>query len=167
MLFFLSTPEYNTTQSNTTKVRVHLRNGIAEVFDKHQDLMGKVENNRIEIETNFENKLEKLSFVLQDAVFVVSNKGLDGSSEIKDTSIYVYAKRAQEINKNTSIEELSKQYEKKKTDLDKEFEKLGLSSEKGVVITTAAKPLNSKILLLKQEVEFLRKTLIIIKEIKS
>jgi len=166
MFFFLSTPEYNTVQFNTTKVRVHLRNGIAEVFDKHQDLMGKVENNRIEIETNFENKLEKFSFILQDAVFIVSNKGLDGASEIKETSIYVYAKRVQEITKNTSIEELSKQYEKKKADLDKEFEKVGLSDVKGSVITVS-KALNSKLLLLQQEVEFLRKSLIIIKDLKS
>ena len=84
MFFFLSTPEYTTTQFNTTKVRVHLRNGIAEVFDKHQDLMGKVENNRIEIETNFENKLEKFSFILQDAVFVVStNMWAHGNVEMQ------------------------------------------------------------------------------------
>lgn len=166
MFFFLSTPEYITTQFNTTKVRVHLRNGIAEVFDKHQDLMGKVENNRIEIETNFENKLEKFSFILQDAVFVVSTKGLDAASDIKETSVYVYAKRVQEINKNTSIEQLSKEYEKKTAILDKEFEKLGSSYEKGVVIS-AAKPLNSKIMLLQQEVKFLAKALIIIKDIKS
>jgi len=59
MLFLLATPEYNNLQSNTTKVRVHLRNGVAEVFDQHQDLMGKVDNNIIEIETNFENRIEK------------------------------------------------------------------------------------------------------------
>ena len=125
-----------------------------------------IENNRIEIETNFENKLEKFSFILQDAVFIVSNKGLDGASENKETSIYVYAKRVQEITKNTSIEELSKQYEKKKADLDKEFEKVGLSDVKGAVITVS-KALNSKLLLLQQEVEFLRKSLIIIKDLKS
>jgi hypothetical protein len=76
MLFLLATPEYNNIQSNTTKVKVHLRNGVAEILEQHQDLMGKVENNLLEIETNFENRLEKLLFVLQDAVFVVSNKGL-------------------------------------------------------------------------------------------
>jgi hypothetical protein len=40
MLFSLATPEYNNLQSNTTKVKVHLRN-VAEIFDQHQDLMGK------------------------------------------------------------------------------------------------------------------------------
>ena len=74
MLFLLATPEYNNVQSNTTKVRVHLRSGIAEIFEQHQDLMGKIDNNIVEIETNFENKLEKIWFVLQDAVFIVSNQ---------------------------------------------------------------------------------------------
>lgn len=60
MLFLLATPEYSNLQSNTTKVKVHLRSGVAEIFEQHQDLMGKVENNIIEIETNFENKFEKV-----------------------------------------------------------------------------------------------------------
>ena len=77
MLFLLNTPEYTNVQSNTTKVKVHLKNGVAEILDQHQDLMGRVENNIVEIETNFENKTEKNLFVLQDAVFIVSTKGLD------------------------------------------------------------------------------------------
>ena len=83
MLFLLATPEYNNIQSNTTKVRVHLRNGVAEIFDQHQDLMGKIDNNILEVETNFENKVEKLLFVLQDGVFIVSNQGLDVNSDNK------------------------------------------------------------------------------------
>jgi hypothetical protein len=63
----------------------------AEIFDQHQDLMGKVDNNLIEIETNFE-KDRKILFVLQDAVFIVSNKGLDATAENKGTGVYVYAK---------------------------------------------------------------------------
>jgi hypothetical protein len=65
MLFLLATPEYSNLQSNTTKVKVHLRSGVAEIFEQHQDLMGKVENNIIEIETNFENKFEKSLFILR------------------------------------------------------------------------------------------------------
>ena len=57
MLFLLSTPEYTNAQSNTTKVKVHLRNGVAEVFNLHQDLMGRVDNDIVEIETNFENRI--------------------------------------------------------------------------------------------------------------
>ena len=159
MLFLLETSEYNNVQLNTTKVRVHLRNGVAEIFNQHQDLMGKVENNLVEIETNFENKIEKFSFILQDAVFIVSNQGLEGTLDYKGTGVYVYAKKVREVTSNLSIDEISKQYEQKKGELDTQLEKLSETQDN--------KALNSKILLLKEDVEFLRRSLAIIKDIKG
>jgi pyridoxine 5'-phosphate synthase PdxJ len=160
MLFLLATPEYNNVQSNTTKVRVHLRNGVAEVFDQHQDLMGKVDNNIVEIETKFENKVEKLLFVLQDAVFIVSNKGLDLNSENNETGVYVYAKKVKEITSSLSVDSVSKEYEQKKSDLEAENLKLGTNE-------TADKAINSKIFMLKDEVEFLEKVVTVVKDLKS
>jgi hypothetical protein len=160
MLFLLATPEYTNVQSNTTKVRVHLRNGVAEVFDQHEDLMGKVENNLLEVETNFENKVEKLLFILQDAVFIVSNKGLESNIESKGTGIYVYAKRVREINSTTSLDEIAKQYDQKYSELEKATTKA--EEEKDNSIKT-----NSKIFLLKEEVEFLKRTLVIVKDLKK
>ena len=159
MLFLLSTSEYNNVQLNTTKVRVHLRNGVAEIFNQHQDLMGKVENNLVEIETNFENKIERFSFILQDAVFIVSNQGLEGTLDYKGTGVYVYAKKVREVTSNLSIDEISKQYEQRKAELDIQMEKLSETKDN--------KALNSKILLLKEDVEFLRRSLTIIKDIKG
>jgi hypothetical protein len=160
MLFLLATPEYSNLQSNTTKVKVHLRSGVAEIFEQHQDLMGKVENNIIEIETNFENKFEKSLFILQDAVFVVSNQGLDTSAETKGTGVYVYAKKVKEINSSISIDEVTKQYEQKIVELETENQKLATADGNEKVI-------NSKIFLLKDEVEFLKKVVTIVKEFKS
>ena len=160
MLFLLATPEYNNIQSNTTKVRVHLRNGVAEIFDQHQDLMGKIDNNILEVETNFENKVEKLLFVLQDAVFIVSNQGLDSSADEKGTGIYVYAKKVKEITSSLSIEEVAKEYEDKKTSLERENQKLGIDEE-------SDKAINSKIFVLKDEVEFLEKVVTVVKDLKS
>jgi F0F1-type ATP synthase epsilon subunit len=159
MLFLLATSEYNNVQLNTTKVRVHLRNGVAEIFNQHQDLMGKVENNLVEIETNFENKIERFSFILQDAVFIVSNQGLEGTLDYKGTGVYVYAKKVREVTSNLSIDEISKQYEQRKAELDTQMEKLSETKDN--------KALNSKILLLKEDVEFLRRSLTIIKDIKG
>jgi len=159
MLFLLATSEYNNVQLNTTKVRVHLRNGVAEIFNQHQDLMGKVENNLVEIETNFENKIERFSFILQDAVFIVSNQGLEGTLDYKGTGVYVYAKKVREVTSNLSIDEISKQYEQKKAELESQLEKLSETQDN--------KALNSKILLLKEDVEFLRRSLAIIKDIKG
>ena len=159
MLFLLATPEYNNIQSNTTKVKVHLRNGVAEILDQHQDLMGKVENNLLEIETNFENRIEKLLFVLQDAVFIVSNKGLETNVDSKGTGVYVYAKRVREITSSTSVDEIVKQYDQKNSDLEKEVAKLETETNKAKA--------NSRIFLLKEEVEFLKKVVTIIKGLKS
>jgi hypothetical protein len=160
MLFLLATPEYNNVQSNTTKVKVHLRNGVAEIFDQHRDLMGKVDNNPIEIETNFENRLEKILFVLQDAVFIVSNKGLDATAENKGTGVYVYAKRVREITPTLSLEEISKQYDAKKEELEAETLKLAGEGSSGNRI-------NSKHFLLKEEVDFLKKVRAVVKNLKS
>ena len=159
MLFLLATPEYSNLQSNTTKVKVHLRSGVAEIFEQHQDLMGKVENNIIEIETNFENKFEKSLFILQDAVFVVSNQGLDTTAETKGTGVYVYAKKVKEITSTISVDEVTKQYEQKVAELDVENQKLSGDANDKVI--------NSKIFLLKDEVEFLKKVVTIVKEFKS
>jgi len=160
MLFLLATPEYNNVQSNTTKVRVHLRNGVAEIFEQHQDLMGKVDNNIIEIETNFENRLEKVLFVLQDAVFIVSNQGLDATAETKGTGVYVYAKRVKEITPTISLEEISKQYEQKNSDLEAENQKLNATDP-------SDKAINAKIFVLKDELDFLKKVITVVKELKS
>jgi hypothetical protein len=160
MLFLLATPEYSNLQSNTTKVKVHLRSGVAEIFEQHQDLMGKVENNIIEIETNFENKFEKSLFILQDAVFVVSNQGLDTTAETKGTGVYVYAKKVKEITSSISVDEVTKQYDQKLTELETENQKLAAGGGNEKVI-------NSRIFLLKDEVEFLKKVVTIVKEFKA
>ena len=158
MLFLLATPEYNNIQSNTTKVRVHLRSGIAEVFEQHQDLMGKIDNNLIEIETNFENRLEKSLFVLQDAVFIVSNQKTNSTPsafENQGTGVYVYAKRAKEINSNISLDEVTKQYDQKISALE-------------LVKQDSDNPVNnSKTILLTEEVDFLKKVISVVKEMKS
>ncbi len=162
MLFLLATPEYNNSQSNTTKVKVHLRSGVAEILENHQDLMGKVENNIVEIESNFENKIEKSLFVLQDAVFVVSNQGLDKTADNKGTGVYVYAKRAKEINSSLSLEELLKQVESKNQQLEIERQKIASGS-----LDASNKVVSSKIIMMEDELEFLRKVQLVVKEIKS
>jgi len=158
MLFLLATPEYNNVQSNTTKVKVHLRSGVAEILEQHQDLMGKVENNIIEIETNSDNKIEKTLYVLQDAVFVVSNQGLDATLENQGTGVYVYAKRVKEINSSVSIDAVSKEFEQKTTELD---------SERSKMTDAVDQVLTSKMILLEDEIEFLKKVVLVVKELKS
>lgn len=159
MLFLLATPEYNNVQSNTTKVRVHLRSGIAEIFEQHQDLMGKVDNNIIEIETNFENKIEKTKFILQDAVFIVSNQ--QEGTEKEGTGVYVYAKRVREITPSLSLDEISKQYDEKIQAFESEKQKLAADN-----IDPLDQNLNAKLFVLKDEVDFLKKVVSVVKDSK-
>lgn len=159
MLFFLSAAEYSNIQNNTTKVKVHLTGGVAEILDQHQDLMGRIDNDIIEIETSFENRLEKLLFVLQDAVFVVSNKGLGADKEKNRTAIYVYAKRAKEISSNVSMDEISKQYENTVKQLENLKEK--------ELIDSTNRLLKSKVLLVEEEVNFLIKMMAVVKRLKG
>jgi len=165
MLFLLATPEYNNVQSNTTKVRVHLRSGIAEIFEQHQDLMGKVDNNIVEIETNFENKLEKIWFVLQDAVFIVSNQKGDSAAaafENEGTGVYIYAKRVKEINASVSLEELSKQYDEKVSLFETEKQKLVNEN-----IDVSDETSNSKLMVIKDEIDFIKKVMAVVKDFKG
>ena len=165
MLFLLATPEYNNVQSNTTKVRVHLRSGIAEIFEQHQDLMGKVDNNIVEIETNFENKLEKIWFVLQDAVFIVSNQKGDSAAsafENEGTGVYIYAKRVKEINSSVSMEELSKQYDEKVSLFEAEKQKLVDEN-----IDVSDETSNSKLMVIKDEIDFIKKVMAVVKDFKA
>ena len=158
MQFLLATPEYNNVQSNTTKVRVHLRSGVAEILEQDQDLMGKVDNNIVEVETNFENKIEKLWFVLQDAVFIVSN---EQKEEAGETGVYIYAKRVQEISKDLTLETITKQYEEKVEAF--ELEKQQLAEQN---IDPLNQSLNAKLFVLKEDVNFLKKVVSVVKEFK-
>ena len=165
MLFLLATPEYNNVQSNTTKVRVHLRSGIAEIFEQHQDLMGKVDKYIVEIETNFENKLEKIWFVLQDAVFIVSNQKGDSAAsafENEGTGVYIYAKRVKEINSSVSMEELSKQYDEKVSLFEAEKHKLVDEN-----IDVSDETSNSKLIVIKDEIDFIKKVMAVVKDFKG
>jgi hypothetical protein len=125
--------------------------------------MGTVENNLVEIESVFENKVEKFLFILQDAVFIVSTKGLEKNIESKGTGVYVYARRVREINQSTSVDDIVKQYEQKKNELENEKAK----DDKTKDSKSSTLLVNSRIFLLQEEVEFLRRASIIIKDFKS
>lgn len=169
MYFFLSSPEYKNWQNNVLKVNVHLTSGIAQILENHQDLLGKVENNFVEIENNFENKLEKLKFILQDGVFIVSRKGL----ESEGMSVYIYAKRAYELNSGLSTNSIIQECEKSKKLLEFECGKRvnfesdltiqGLSKEE---IEKRRKRLETSILTIEKDISFFETTLSLVKQLK-
>ena len=160
MQFSLATPEDNKkVLSNATKVKISLTTGIVEILDKHQDLLGKIGIDVVEVEKTDDNKTEKNKFIVQDGLVIVSNKGLETNIESKRTGVYVYAKRVREITSSTSVEEIVKQYDLKNSQLEIELAKV--DTEGKSTKTT------SKIFLLQEEVEFLKKVVTVIKDLKS
>lgn len=150
------------TYSDVTRVKAQLTNGTAEILDQHQDLLGKICNNVIEIETNLENKLEKIYFVAQEAIFGVSTKRLDKKVDFNKTSVYVYATEMLEINSNTPLEDLKVQFDSKSSELEIETQKL-----KGESSDFARNAINAKLVGLKNDVEFLGAALKLAKDLKK
>ena len=112
---------------------------------------------------SIENKLEKIWFVLQDAVFIVSNKKDKNSAfESEGTGVYVYAKRVKEINSSVSMEELSKQYEDKLTLFEAEKQSL---VDQNIDINDQTS--NSKLMVIKDEVDFFKKVMAVVKDFKG
>ena len=162
MLFFLSAAEYNNVQNNTTKVKVHLNGGIAEILEQHQDLMGRIDNNIIEIETFFENRVEKLLFILQDAVFVVSNKGLDSKEEEKGTFVAVLGDKSREITESVTAASIASEIERSKASITNETALYNAMIGQPVAVS-----INSKIYLLQQELSFLERMSFIVEDMRK
>ena len=165
MKFSLATPEdTKKVLANATKVKAHLTTGIVEILDKHQDLLGQVSINLLEVESNDDNKAEKFKFILQDGVVIVSTKGFkapSGPIPADETGVYVYAKRIIEVNTSISMEELSKKVEQKSNKL--EIEKQLLAEASGKIVAT----IKARILYLEDELKFEKKVLQFMKEAKN
>ena len=162
MQFSLATPEDNKkVLSNATKVKVHLTTGIVEILDKHQDLLGKVSIDIVEVESNDDNKSEKLKFILQEGLVIVSTKGLN--VETAQTGVYVYAKRIIEFTPSLSIEEFTKKVDQKSVKLENEKQVLIEMVNSGLNIAK----MKTKVLYLEEELAFDKKVLVFIKDSKN
>ena len=165
MKFSLATPEdTKKVLANATKVKAHLTTGIVEILDKHQDLLGQVSINLLEVESNDDNKSEKFKFILQDGVVIVSTKGLKsptGPAQLPETGVYVYAKRIIEVNSSISIEDLSKKVEQKSKKLETEKSELADASSANMA------KIRARVLYLEDELKFDQKVLQFIKELRS
>jgi hypothetical protein len=167
MFFSISSSDYNKTLANITRVKVHLRTGIIEVLDNHQDLLGNVENDFVEVETISDNKKESFSFVLQEGIFIVSTKGLEEEPAKRlGTTIYIYARRIEELNSQFSFDAIVKEYEEKlrKTEELRQQQKKFLEFAKENPESNLQFISGTKLALLESEVKFLEKLLTIQKK---
>jgi hypothetical protein len=159
MKFYLFAPGETTPDKvdrlllDVIKVKAFLTNGVVEIFESHQNLMGKIENNVVEVEYNSQNKSVKEIFVLDDALFGVAEDFSKEflSTEKEDTNeicVFLFTKSVRELNEKSSIEAIQDEYEKKSVLLQSG----SLSSPSTMV--------------LEKEIEFLKKTASILKEYK-
>ena len=158
MDFILLTPEQHYTILKPIRVKAYLKNGVVEILDGHQFLMGLIENNLIFVESFEETKKEQF-FVVQDAIFIVSDQGMDPNDVEKRTTVYVYAKTLLELKKDIPRETFIKYYENKKNEFEQELTKMSTNNKDKVLEMNLV--LNSKALLLKEELEFFRNVLTI------
>ena len=150
MQVFFVTPEFNETQTNVLKVKAQLRNGGIEIYPNHQNLIGKLSTEIIEILTE-----SKLTFYLvQDAIILVINKEfLELGPKKSESTIYVYAKRALKLTDNLNYSDVLNTYQLKRSEISL------LKESQGSIAT--------KTLLLNEELAFLKKVLEILKRVEK
>lgn len=166
MLFFLAAPEYNQIQSNTTRILVHLSSGVAEIYEQHQDLIGRIQNDIVEIEATIENRIEKFKYIIQEGVFIVSTKNTISTDFQKnekntETGVYIYAKRVKEMNSKINFDEIVKEYEFKKEKYEKEEQKIlelkNNPAGQGQTALTGVTLSNTQLSILLDELNFLKR----------
>lgn len=143
-------------QPNCFSIKLALTSGQCEILPMHLPLVGSIDTGLVEMETmNSMNEKIKKSYLLQDAIVVVSNSN---SIAEEGSRVYVYARKMMEISKDLLIEELTKNLQDKRGSL--EFELTSLKENQ----TNENSLTNSKIIILKSEIVFLEKACQIVKE---
>ncbi len=144
--------------SNCLSLKISLTTGQCQVLPNHLPLVGSIDTDLLELESlNDLNEKIKTSYLLQDAVIVVTSKDLDTSIQ-DNTSVYVYARRMLELSNALSIQDLMKDLNQKEKSLEFELNQFKSSVENETSIT------NSKIIILNKEVKFLQKACVLVKE---
>ena len=91
MHFFLSSSSENKGQTSVTKVRIFLRTGIVEILEQHQNLIGQIENDIVEVETTFEGVVTRELYVIRNGVLVATNQfaPVGDNFEFGKTSVFI------------------------------------------------------------------------------
>ena len=93
MHFFLSSSNENKGQTSVTKVRIFLRTGIVEILEQHQNLIGQIANDIVEVETTFEGVVSRELYVVRNGVLVVTNQftPVGDNFEFGKTTVFIYS----------------------------------------------------------------------------
>ena len=158
MRFFLSSPDFSISFENISKVQANLRSGRAEILENHQELLGLITNNLLEIEKVQDNRTERYAYVLADGMLTVLPKS---RSEGNQTMVTLFAKSICSLH-TSSVEDLKQKYDQKQAEFEAEEKKFQLTEEISV-----KQVLKTKLLILEQETEFAKQCLFFAKETKN
>lgn len=147
--------------SNCLSLKIFLTTGQCQILKKHLPLVGSIDNDLLELEKlNEANEKIKISYLLQDAIVVVTN---DSGEE---SAIYVYARKMLELSNTLSLEELIKDLNEKQKSLEFELNQLkqNLTNLQDNEESFQNLKANSKIIILDKEIKFLEKACQLLKE---
>jgi hypothetical protein len=163
---------YDQIYPNVGKVKLHLTSGLAEVLNNHEEMVGEIRKNFVEIETSSEGtglKNEKFLYFIQEGAFIITKQvnqmGLPIPSGEK--TLYLYAKHIVEIESKNStlINSIEKILKEKKELLEKT--KLNLQeeeSEKSRLPNNGKKIIEIQIKQINEDIAFFEKALLLIKD---
>ncbi|MBC7556674.1 MAG: hypothetical protein H7195_06900, partial [Chryseobacterium sp.] len=129
MFFQVTNLDENNVQTNTTKIRANLRNGVTEFLEGHTDMLGRIDNDIVLTESIVEGRTIKKEFLIQSGVLIVSNGGLNPEAP-KGTYVLVHSKEIVELTgtiDEKKLNDLVIKLEKKTLELEKELAKINMS----------------------------------------
>jgi hypothetical protein len=171
MQVLLTSMDYTYMEHYATKVKVRLQTGEAEFYEQHQELLGVIISDFVQIERTIDNKVEIRSFMVQDSVVVVTTpKKEDLNPESPNpnniTYVFIYCKQAIEIDSQTPIDKILTNCENLKIKLLKEQENLSFEKKENPKDVGVA-VLETKILMLQRDISYYEKVLKKVKEFKK
>lgn len=155
IFFVLNAPGFSYVEMMATKVTGYLTTGVVQILDQHQDLIGTVASNLLEIQGNEENETDKVIFFVKNSTFIVC-------SIKKQTNVFLSGEEVQCVNAENSIQEISQLLQEKEKELAIAF--ANLNDKTSNINEFVASPKKDVVILLQAKVQFLKQALLKAKE---
>ena len=107
MMFIIDAPGLAYVQKNATKITGNLTSGVVQILNQHQELIGSIRSNLVEVETDNENEVKKTVFFVKNSTFVVTTIR-------KETNVFVRADDTLQISGENVINEINEMLEEQR-----------------------------------------------------
>lgn len=110
MMFIIDAPGFAYVQKNATKITGNLTSGSVQILTQHQELIGTICSNLVEIETDNENEVKKIVFFVKNSTFVVTTIR-------NETTVFVRAEDILQISGENVINEINEMLEQQRKEI--------------------------------------------------